>query len=126
MSVSRLGERTPSDESARRTRVEYFFRKELASNCHMAHYGSGAARLGGGPLMVTCTGPDDSWTIHPTATAGVIAGAPASLSRATASSGTPMTDVFMRMNGNRYDVLGINTQHAIVEHVPAGLLVKND
>lgn len=87
-----------------------------------------------GQLTVTYTGPNNAWTIqiaenagpttiaNPNETAGVIAGVPVTLSQWTASSGAQMSDVFFRLNGNGYDVLGINTPQAALKHVAAGLI----
>jgi hypothetical protein len=87
-----------------------------------------------GLLIATYTGPDHAWTIqiqenpgpttasNPDQRSGTISGHPVTLSQWQSTSGAKITNVFFTLNGNGYDVLGINVPMAIVEKVTSGLI----
>ncbi len=80
------------------------------------------------------TGSHGAWTImiqenegavtisSPNQTPGTLAGIPVLLSEWQANSGAHLSNVSFRLNGNTYDVNGINTPLAVAEHVAASLI----
>lgn len=89
-----------------------------------------------GVVIATYTGPQQAWTIliqeipgptavsNPNESSSTLAGHPVTLSQWQASSGAQLHDVFFRLNGNGYDVLGINAPLTVVEHVAASLIAQ--
>ncbi len=89
-----------------------------------------------GVVVATYTGPKQAWTIlvqeipgptavsNPNEVPGTLAGHPVTLAQWQASSGAQLHDVFFQLNGNGYDVLGINVPLPVVEHVATSVIAQ--